>query len=92
MWNIRLKSPWNLAVWRSILCVAAIWFLGLGVTIGAAVLDIVGGLGWGYKTRDLWGGPLMAVGGLAILGFCRLLVGIVDDLTARRREFEEMDR
>lgn len=40
-----------------------LWLLGVAALTSAATADAIGKLGWGYATKDIWGGLLMLVFG-----------------------------
>jgi len=61
-----------------------LWLLFVGAWIGAGLIDVLAGLGWGYRAGDLWAGLWLAAGGCAVWLFTtvigRVLLGY-----ARRR-------
>ena len=64
--------------------IVGLWLLFVGAWTSAALLDVMVGLGWGYKAGDVWFGLLLAAGGCAVWLFTAA-VGRVAMAIARRR-------
>lgn len=46
-----------------------LWVGVFACVTGAAALDLIVDLGWGYEAKDVWGGLLMILGGCAVWAF-----------------------
>lgn len=62
-----------------------LWLLAVAAFTGAAVLDVIAHLGWGYEPRDIWGGLLMMAFGCAFWVFATFVNHVV--LAVSRRLF-----
>ena len=60
-----------------------LWLTAVVALTGAAVLDIVADLGWGYEAKDVWGGLLMVVFGGAFWVFATVVNHVVLAISRR---------
>ena len=78
---------------RSILRITLIlWLALLAVLTGAAALDVMVDLGWGYSSRDIWGGLGMMVFGCVLWLFARAMISLNLAITRRLYGAEPVDR
>ena len=60
-----------------------LWLLAVAAFTVAAIVDVIAKLGWGYETKDIWGGLLMLVLGCAFWGFATLANHVVLAISRR---------
>lgn len=60
-----------------------LWLLAGLTFTSAAIFDVVGNLGWGYETKDVWVGLLMIVLGGAFWAFATLITHVVLGISRR---------
>ena len=53
--------------------IMVLWLLAVLAFTSTAIFDVVGDLGWGYETKDVWAGLLMVVLGGAFWAFATLI-------------------
>lgn len=79
--HVRFVYRWQRTNWKFMKIFAVFWFICVGLMTAFALTDVVGHLGWGYHSKDVFGGLLMIVAGSLAIPFFLLIRAIVSGLT-----------
>ena len=60
-----------------------LWLTGFAALTGAAAIDVVAHVGWGYEAKDIWDGLLMIVFGCAFWVFATIINHVVLGISRR---------
>lgn len=60
-----------------------LWLLAFAWITGAAALDLIWNLGWGYEAKDFWGALLMLFGGCVFWAFATAMNHVVLAISRR---------
>jgi hypothetical protein len=77
---------------RSIHFILVIWLVLVSAMTGAATLDVTVGLGWGFSSREVWGGVGMMLFGCVFWLFTRAIMSVNLAITRRLYGPEPLDR
>lgn len=60
-----------------------LWLTGFSAVIGAAAIDVIAHVGWGFEAKDIWGGLLMIVFGCAFWVLATIINHVVLGISRR---------
>lgn len=60
-----------------------LWLIGFAALTGAAAIDVIAHVGWGYEAKDIWDGLLMIVFGCAFWVFATIINHVVLGISRR---------
>lgn len=63
--------------------IAVLWLVVVLTITGAAIVDLVWDLGWGYQPKDVWVGLMMVIFGGAFWSFATFIAHVVLGISRR---------